>query len=275
MGGQISRGIGTGIGTSTGDNPVAGIVSLGVAGVSIWALVCAARMTISAVGFVLGALANGGPIGLGTNVLQSAVGGAFAGVAIIILRNWSRRHSAPIEPFLSAVFGKHLGGPAIDRVFLGRVVLGGFVGFLVGALHGGQGILSFPQFLFQTTADVLSQKTYPIMVLVGGGFGGPGGTGFWSLAFLILVIVVAAVLSGLVIALLVHLALAIATGTLTGSVKGGVKAYVVRLLDDRSDQAALANPHPIVSGMARGALVGLIVGVVEAAFTAWGVGRSI
>jgi hypothetical protein len=198
------------------------------------------------------------------NVVLSAIAGVFAGIAVAVIRSWPRRTIDSTAPFVSALFTKGLAAPQLDNVFWARALIGGIIGFLVGGASGSSGMISFLQFFSESSSSVMQNSLFPLHTFLGGGFGGPGGTGFFELVFLIIVIIIAAVVIGLFSGLLLQLLLA----GLGGAAKGATKTYIERILEERTTDQ---EPHPIVAGMKRGALVGLLAGVVQAVFTVWGV----
>jgi len=127
------------------------------------------------------------------------------------------------------------------------------------------GMLNLPQFLWGTSEAVIHESAYPIIGLVGGGFGGPGGTGLLSLAFIVLVIIIAALLAGLLIGVISHVLLL----ALAGTTKGAAKAYFTKIL--RDEPSGASDPNPIGTGAVRGLITGLTVGILESIFTLMGI----
>jgi hypothetical protein len=266
----MNRSIGSGtrsVGTSTsGNNPISGIIGLAFTALSIWGLVCAARIIFATVSLLLKGLGGGLAATITVNIALSAVAGFFAAVGTEILRQNYRRASKYGGHFISSLFQKRLGESMLDSVFWGRVVIGGCVGLAAGAVNGSMGILNFPQFLWGTAGRIIHESSYPIIAFVGGGFGGPGGTGFFSLAFLVLVIIISAVLAAFLIGFLLHLLMY----GIAGMTKGATKAYLTDILRDQSAGEG-KDDHPVVAGMRRGFYIGLIVGIIESVFTVLGI----
>jgi hypothetical protein len=251
---------------------IVGAIGLGAIGVSVWGLVCAARITFSALSLLIDIITDGGPSGLVRVVVLNGVAGVLAAAAVAILRSWPRKTGRLSESFVSALFNKGLAAPGLDGVFIGRVILGTIVGFLVGAANGASGFINFPQFVSETHgAEVFRSTVYPIAAFLGGGFGGPGGTDVWSLLFLVIVIILAALLVGLLAGFLLNVVLAGVGGT----VKGGTKAYITKILTERTKGERTQEPHPILAGMRQGLLIGLIIGILESIFTILGVVRFV
>jgi hypothetical protein len=251
---------------------VGGTISIGVAVVSVWGLVCAARITLSGLSLLIDTLTNGGPADIVRALVLNGIGGVLGGVAVVVLRSWARKSGHLSQSFVSALFNKGLAAPRLDGIFLGRVLIGGIVGFLVGLANGAAGFISFPQFLSESGGtEVFHNTVYPIVTFLGGGFGGPGGTDFWALLFLLVVIVAAALLIGVLAGFLLHLVLAGVGGT----IKGGTKAYVTKILTERTKGEKIEESHPIRAGMTRGLFIGLIVGILESIFTILGVVRFV
>src|SRR6266404_1368628 len=267
-----SRGTGS-MSTDTGFlGLVWGAISIGVAVVSVWGLVCAARITLSGLSLLIDTLTNGAPADVMKTLVLNGMGGVLGGVAIVVLRSWARKSGHLSQSFVSALFNKGLAAPALDGIFLGRVLIGGIVGFLVGMANGAAGFINFPQFLSESGGtEVFHNTVYPIVAFLGGGFGGPGGTDFWALLFLIVVIIAAALLMGFLAGFLLHVVLAGVGGT----IKGGTKAYVTKILTERTVGEKMEESHPIRAGVTRGLLIGLIVGTLESIFTVLGVVRFI
>jgi hypothetical protein len=134
-------------------------------------------------------------------------------------------------------------------------------------MSGAIGIISFPQFLSDSAGTYFQGDVFPLLTFLGGGFGGPGGDGFWSLLFLILVIILTAILTSLLAGVLLHTVV----WALSGGAKAGAKALTMRALSDPSRQESGVERHPIVAGIARGALVGVLTGIVQSTFTVLGV----
>jgi hypothetical protein len=265
--GSVSRGpSSSSSSSSSSSNPIAGIASLAAAVISVWAVVCAARIVLSGVVLLFDALTGpAASASLAENLVMSGIAGVFSGVAIAMVRAWPKKAGHTSETFVSALFSKGLAAPTLDGVFWERFFIGGIIGLAVGILTGACGAISFLQ-PEGGAASILQDATYPIVAFLGGGFGGPGGTGFWAILFLILVIILTAVLVGFFAGVIVHLSVF----ALAGMVKGTTKAMTLQGLEEKSGEPN-KKPHPIQAGMIRGMLTGLLNGVVEAIFTAWGV----
>ncbi len=249
------------------------ILVIPAAGIAIWALVIAAQLVLVSAASLLGALSGAAPEGVASNILLSGIAGAFAGIAITIMRSLRRKPGSIEKSFVSALFSKGLAAPSLDASFWGRALLSTFVGLLVGVFTGADGFISFPQAITGTAGDVFSIH-YPLVEFLGGGFGGSGagfggsgGIGFWAALFLILVIIVTAVLIGSLSGLFVHL---IIMG-LAGATKASTKELVLRSLQEPADDKSERKGHPIRQGIVRGAMSGVLVGLIEALFTLWGI----
>lgn len=221
---------------------------------------------MAAVSLFVQAFSSASPDGFIVNVVLSALAGVFAGVTIAVVRAWPRKPGDIEKSFISALFSKSLAAPQLDGIFFGRVLISGTIGCLVGAILGASGTISFPQLFSDSTATIFQNTAYPIMAFAGGGFGGPGGDGFLSVIFLILVIVVLAICAGCIIGLLLQLAMAV----FFGGIKGATKSAVTAILEEKDAKEPTAQSHPIRAGAIKGALTGLLAGIVQAAFTAWG-----
>jgi len=248
-------------------NPIGAIVGLAAIGVSIWGLVCAAGVTIAAMSLLLRGLSQGIGATIVTNVILGGIAGLFAAVATEIVRQGSRRAAKHGGHFISSLFQRRLGESTLDTVFWSRVVIGGLIGLATGFLNGSTGMLSPLQFLWGTAEATINESAYPVVVLVGGGFGGPGGVGFLSLAFLVLVIILSAIIAALLAGLLLHLLMY----AIAGMSKGATKAYITNILHDQSAANHGDDQHPVLTGMTRGFFIGLVVGAIESVFTILGI----
>lgn len=266
-----TRSVSTGpVRTSSTGNPILGFVGIGAVGISIWALYSAAGVTLSAVSQTLSAVFGEANPAIVDSLILSGIAGAFAGVAVAALRSLTRKPNRLAESFVSALFSGGLAAPARDRVFWGRVFLGGGIGFAIGAMNGASGILSFLHPFSDSAAAVLQNQAFPIVVLLGGGFGGPGGTGFGGLLFLILVVILAAILVGVFAGPLLNAIIYAAAKATGGMAKGASKAYVIRILRGHDGQSKDGKDHPIAMGVFNGFVTGFIVGLLEAPFMVWG-----
>jgi len=230
-----------------------------------------AQITLASLSVTISVFLGLAPEGVLQNVALSAVAGLFAGIGIIVLRSITRKSDISSESFVSAVLSKGLAAPHWDGIFWERVFVGAFVGIGVGAINGAGGIINFLQLMDGSAQQVLQGSHYPLIVFLGGGYGGPGAGGLLSLLFTILVIILAAIVVGICVGSVFHLAI----GALAGMTKGSTKALILEGLSERSDKDERAKRHPIrdavVGGARRGALVGFIAGALESAFTAIGI----
>ena len=250
-----------------GGNPIVAVLGVAAIGVSIWGVVCATGVAIASISLLLKGLGEGLSAAIVANVVLGGIAGFFAAIATEILRQNGRRVAKHGGHFVSSLFQRRLGESSLDTVFWSRVVIGGIIGLLTGALNGSTGMLSFLQFLWGTAETTIHDPTYPILVLVGGGFGGPGGTGVLSLAFVVLVIIISAIAVALLAGLLVHLLLY----GIAGMSKGAIKAYITSILHDQSASRYNDDKHPVLTGMSRGFVIGLAVGIIESIFTVLGI----
>lgn len=257
---------GTSTSTSDGD-AIVGFIGLAATGVTVWALVCAARITMVAVSLLFQVFSSTPPDGFVVNVFLSALGGIFAGITTAVVRAWPRKPGQVEKSFISALFSKNLAAPKLDGTFFGRVLISGAIGLLVGAITGASGMISFPQFFSDSTAQVFHDTAYPLMAFAAGGFGGPGGDGVLSIIFMILVIVILSICAGCIIGFVLQLVIA----ALFGGIKGTTKSAVTKMLEEKDPQGSSTESHPIRAGAIKGALTGLLAGVVQASFTAWGI----
>jgi hypothetical protein len=239
------------------------MIGLAAFGVSIWGIICAARICLASASIVLDVLFGAAPSGIVSSVIMSALAGGFAAITIALLRSFRRKAGSSTTSFLSALFNKGLAGPTLDAAFWGRVLVSGAIGWLIGAMTGASGAINFPQFI-GGSADAILSISMPLMVFVGGGFSGPGGTGFWSVLFLIFVLIVLGIVIGILSGFIIHLIVA----AVAGGTKGATKEVLLRALEDGEETP---KRHRIRNGVVRGALAGLVVAALEAIFTVWGI----
>jgi hypothetical protein len=241
---------------------------LGFAAVGVWGLICATRLIFAAIGFALTPPTWNTVPGLAVNILENAICGLMAALAIGIILFWGRKPGKLTESFVSALFNGNLAKPDINAVFWGKVVLSGAVGWTVGRVAGGAGIVALPPTIASSGPVLFGSGKVPLVMFIGGGYGGPGGTDFLPLVFLFVVVFLMIVLLAAVAGTLLHLALY----GVAGMTKGGVRAYVLALIKPRAEPGSEPDQstHPVIVGMQRGFIVGVIVGAFDAAFTTWG-----
>src|SRR5205823_3130241 len=138
-------------------------------------LVSAAGITLSAISNVLQLFTTSNDI-VWNNLILSGFAGIFAGAAIAVLRS-IRKKKGHSESFVSALFGGGLTRTDFGAAYWGHVLLGGSIGFAIGAINGASGTISFLHST-QDVAAAFSYQQFAIVTLLGGGFGGPGGTDF-------------------------------------------------------------------------------------------------
>src|ERR1043166_744503 len=179
----------TPVGSAVNDiNPFVGFLGLAGVVIGIWALVCAARLILAAISALLAPPDWITVPGLAANIFENAICGLFAGLAIGVLMAWGRKPGNLASSFLSALFNKNLAQPDLDALFWGRVVLSGVVGWIVGRTAGGVGIIALPSSWSLNAQTILHATNTPLGRFIGGDFGGPGGTDFFPLLFLFVVI---------------------------------------------------------------------------------------
>jgi hypothetical protein len=265
-------------GPSNIPNPLellAGVASLVGAGILIWALVVAAELVFFSATALIVTMLGLAPDGVISNIILSSIAGVFAGIAVTMIRSLHRKPRSIEKSFVSALFSKGLAAPSLDGLFWTKVMLSTLVGLLVGALTGADGFISFPQAVTGTAEHVFSTHyptQYPLIEFISGGlggsgagFGGAGGMGFWSALFLIIVIIVTAMIIGSLSGLFVHLTIR----AIAGATKASTKELVLQSLEDPA--AGESKGHPFGQGIIRGALTGVLVGLIEAVFTLWGI----
>jgi hypothetical protein len=250
------------------------IGALGLCGIGIliWALVYAAQFVLVSGFMLVGVVLDASADGLASNIFLSGIAGVFAGIAISTIRSLHRKPGNIEKSFVSALFSKGLAVPSLDGLFWAKVMLSAFVGLLVGAFSGADGFISFPQAITGTAGKMFSSNHIALIHFLSGGFGGSGagfgghGTiGLWSVLLLIIVIILTTLIIGALSGLFVHL---IIKG-LAGAAKSSTKELVLQSLEDPADGEDKG--HPIGQGIIRGALTGVLVGLIEAVFTLWGI----
>lgn len=253
-------------GVSVPSGPITGLLGVGAIVCVCWATWWAVRIVLGTVFTLLHAVIGQPVGGLAANMLLSGIGGAFAGIALAIVRSLPRKPGHLAKSFISALFTGGLQTAPLGSEYLEKVLLGAAVGFLVGSISGAAGILGPPQLLLNTHLGIIRNPVYPVIALWGGGVGGSGGDST-SLFFLILVIIIFSVIVGVSIGSMIGWALA-------GATKGGVKAYVLRLLGGSSSEANPEISHPVSTGALQGALVGLVVGLLHGPVSAIALGKA-
>jgi hypothetical protein len=187
------------------------------------------------------------PHGAVSMIALSGFAGIFAGIAAAAVKSAPFKVHPLAKSSLSALFNRSLANIRIDGAFWGRIVIGGLVGWMVGAWLASAGFTSVPE---------LFQGVYTLGNLIptaSGGFGGePPPANIFGILFLVLLIFLAAPLAGLISGWLVRIALS----AFAGMTKGVVKNYIEALLTDPE--------RPASSGIKDGALGGFYVGLIAA-----------
>jgi hypothetical protein len=244
-----------------------------VLGVSILVTITTAAIMMGTFSLLIKLIIHGATANVLQNLLLSVVAGVFAGIATVIIRFWGRKPSHLEKSFLSALFTKGLEAPTYDKVFWGRVFVGGVVGTIVGLITGTSGALSFPQLISGTAHEVLTNTVYPIsefVVNLTGGAGAGGGFDYW---FYLIVLAIALMLIGLLIGVVSGFIVYIIMSGITGLVKGGSKEFIIAILEERHETLRNKEFAPLFSGVFNGLLTGLAAGVLMAVSTIWGIVR--
>jgi hypothetical protein len=200
------------------------------------------------------------------------VAGVFAGIATVIVRAWGRKPGHLESSFLSALFAKGLETPPYDKVFCGRVLVGGIVGMVVGLVAGASGALSFPQLLSGASHEILTNTAYPIYQTVVGITGGAGAGGEFDW-FGLIVIAIALIFMGLLLGVASGFAVHIIMSGIAGLMKGIAKEFIIEVLEEKDKDIRRNEPHPQIAGILRGLLTGLVAGILMAVSTIWGIIR--
>jgi hypothetical protein len=240
---------------ASGENPVVGLIGLTVMGVGVWGLICATRLLFAAIGFAFTPPTWSNVPGLAVNILENAICGLMTALAIGIVMAWEKKP------------GSNLPHPELNAAFWGKVVLFASIGWAVGRVAGAAGTIDLPPAMSNSAYVLFSSDKVPLVMFIDGRLGGPGGTDFLSLAFLFLVLLIMIVMLAVLVGTMLHLALY----GVAGMTKGG-KAYVSKLISSRIEPNIEVDndTHPVVVGMQRGFIVGVIIGTCEAVFTTWG-----
>lgn len=220
--------------------------------ISVWAVVCAIGLSYGGIAMLVGDSVPG----LSANLFMAGLAGAVAGFSMVRGQiSWLKRATVPRAKNTLASASKS----TAKAVVFGKSVVGALIGTVVGLFSALPGSINFIQFLFGSPIETFQISRYPIMRFLSGGFGGPNPPPtFFSLLFLALVVIAVAVLCGLVAGLMIHFVLHM----VAGSAVGGTRGYIRSIISD--------DDNPIVTGLKRGALVGLGIGILQAIFTAIG-----
>lgn len=222
-------------------------------------LILAAIPVLSGLGTLMSALFGDLSHNAVSMIVLSGFAGVFAGVAGAVIKNVRFEVDPLAKSFLSAYFNRSLVDIRIDAAFWGRIVIGGLVGWMVGAWLTAAGFTSVPE-LFQGifTLDNLTPRA-------GGGFGGaPPPADFFGIVFLLLLVLLAGPLAGFISGSVVSIALSM----LAGVTKGIVKAYIEELLENPRRPAARFKDATMT-----GLFSGLMVGIIQAICTGIGIIR--
>jgi hypothetical protein len=224
------------------------------------ALVLAAVPLLSGLGTLLSAVSQDLPHAAVSMIVLSGFAGVFAGVAGAVFKSVRFKVDPMAKSFVSAYFNKSLVDIRIDGAFWGRIVVGGMVGWMVGAWLAAAGFTSVPE---------LVSGVYTLSNLIpmhSGGFGGsPPPASLFGILFLLLLAILVGPVAGLISGSLVSIGLSM----IAGVTKGTVKAYVEDVLSEPSDRSASA----IMIGAFRGLAVGMVAGIIQAICSALAVFR--
>lgn len=222
-------------------------------------LVLAAMPVLSGLGTLLSALSGDLPHKAVSVIVLSGFAGVFAGFAGAVIKNLRYKVDPLAKSFLSAYFNRSLVDIRFDSAFWGRIIIGGLVGWMVGAWLTAAGFTSVPE-LFQgvfTLDNVVPRAS--------GGFGGaPPPTDFFGVLFLLLFVLLAGPLAGFISGSVVSIALSI----LAGVSKGIVKAYIEELLENPGGRRTRFKDATMT-----GLFSGLMVGIIQAICTGIGIIR--
>ena len=231
-------------------------------GVCIVALAGAASLSMQTASLLIDLVTDGASPDVLRTLILSGIAGVFAGMAAVTARFWDRVGME--QSFVSALFNGDLERLEVDGIFLGRVILGGAVGMLTGFIAGASGAISFTHLLDGSAFAVLNNPIYPLVGLIAGGAGG-GEFGFFLLlvlAALVAMVIVAGILSGFV----VHIILS----GIGGLTKGATKEFIIDVLEEKP-QPAGKEFGPVIEGLVRGMISGVLTGSIMAVCTAWGI----
>jgi hypothetical protein len=235
--------------------------------------VTAAYFTIGAFSSIIKLIAHGAPSYVLQNIVSSALEGIFAGITIATVRSWGRKPGNIEKSFLSALFTKGLELPPYNKVFWGRVFVGGVLGMVTGSVAGATGALSFPQLLSGTAHEVLMGTGYLVSEYVSGLTGGAGAGGGFDYWFSLAILAIALILMGLFLGVISGFAVHIIMSSIAGLVKGASKEFIIAVLEEKNKDSSNNNSHPLIAGMVRGLLTGFMAGVLMSVSTIWGIVR--
>jgi hypothetical protein len=218
---------------------------------TLGALALAAVPLLSGLGTLLSAVSQDLPHEAVSMIVLSGFAGVFAGVAAAALKTVRFKADPLAKSFISAYFNKSLVDIRIDAAFWGRLVVGGLVGWMVGAWLTAAGFTSVPELL--TGVYTLNN----LIPMASGGFGGPPPPANpFGIIFLLLLAILAGPVAGLISGSLVSIALSMVAGV----TKGTVKAYVEAVLTDPNNRSS----SDIMIGAMRGLVVGILAGIIQA-----------
>lgn len=245
----------------TNDNSSPTTVKDAIAMVSmVVALVLAAIPLLSGLGMLLDAVSQDLPHQAVSMIVLSGFAGVFAGVVGAVFKSARFKVDPLAKSFVSAYFNKSLVDIRIDGAFWRRIVVGGVVGWMVGAWLAAAGFTSVPELI----SDVYTLSN--LIPRAGGGFGGaPPPANLFGIIFLLLLAILAGPVAGLTSGSLVSIALSM----IAGVTKGTVKAYVEDVLSEPSDRSASV----IMIGAIRGLVVGMVAAIIQAICSALAVFR--
>jgi hypothetical protein len=226
----------------------------------VGALVLAAVPLMRGLGNLMSVVSGDLPGAAVSMIVLSGFAGVLAGVAGAVIKSVRFKVDPLAKSFVSAYFNKSLVDIRVDATFLGRLVMGGLIGWMIGAWLAAAGFTSVPE---------LYSGIYTLHNLVpmhGGGFGGaPPPAGLFGIIFLLLLAFLAGPIAGFISGALAGVALSV----IAGITKGTVKAYVEDVLTEPSDRTA----SPVMIGAVRGFFIGLLVGIIQAVVSALAVSR--
>jgi hypothetical protein len=220
-------------------------------GLIVWALACAGQLAAVALSILFSGRSVFAIPGLASNMVENAMFGGLGGLAIGMAAAWPDTGR------------RRLGG-----VFWGEALSVGLTGLIVAAFAGAVGALALPPDISTAAHAIFNANTVPIMVFIGGGIQGAGGAEGFSLAFLFVVVLLMIVALAIQVAIVLHLAYWVAATRSTGA----PAAYFRDLI--RTRWPAISQPavrlRPILVGIQRGLVAGVLLGLAEATFTTWG-----
>lgn len=221
-------------------------------------LLYGAILAVGGVAALLDGFGHGFGAQMSKHLATGMLTGAFAGIATVAYRAYRKNPSGAEKSFLSALFNGEIG---FDAAFWGRVAVGGTVGLLVGLVASASGAVNPLDWLTGQPPHLVGTALGQVVL---GGAGGGWGDFFGNLLFYGTGLIVLGLLLGVAFGFGIQLLLFAAAG----AAKGAAKEYILLILEEAGTREEIQIPKPVASGAVRGAIVGIVVGVLFTLSTA-------